>query len=186
MNITTKCIAALATFSVFACQDAGGQANASKTFSDFEEVMVTHSNCFFFNCPIAEIVISSDGQVRHTLPGIDDTGAVHKSRIDQHSLAQITKALHDARLDEMRDRYTTQADGCVHGFMDMPTTRLKVSRGEKYKNVTLDNGCIGPTVPTGRVNSLVKTINEVTGTTSLLERLKQVRRQDDKDKHPLK
>jgi len=187
MTFTTKSVAAIATFFLSACQDAGGrQANAPTTFTDFEEIMVTHSNCFRFDCPIAEIVVSSDGRVRHTLPGVDDTGAVHESRIDQHGLAQITKALHDARVNEMRDRYTMQADGCVHGFLDMPTTRLNVSRGEKYKNVTLDNGCIGPTVPTERINSLVKTINEVTGTTTLLERLKQVRRQDGKDKQPSK
>ena len=66
--------------------------------------------------------------------------------------------------------------------MDMPTTRLNVSRGEEFKNVTLDNGCIGPTVPTERIASLVDAINQVTGTTALVERLKLVRRQDGKDK----
>ena len=150
---------------------------------DFEELMVTHSNCFFFDCPVSEIVISSDGRVRHTVSTVEHTGGVHESRIDRRGLAQIAKALHDARVNEMRDSYTTQADGCVHRFMDMPTTRFNVSRGEEYKNVTLDNGCLGPTVPTARINGLLKAINQVTDTTALLKRLKRVRPPDGKDKH---
>ena len=148
--------------------------------------MVTHSNCFFFDCPVSEITIASDGRVHHSVSSVEHTGGVHESRIDQRGLAQIAKALHDARLNEMRDSYRTEADGCVHAFMDMPTTRLNVSRGEAYKNVSLDGGCIGPTVPTDRINALLETVNQVTGPKALLEKLKRVRPRDGRDEKPSK
>ena len=187
MRSLHTCVIITAALLLSAYSDAcGRESDPPGKSEDFDELTATHSNCFRFDCPVLEVTVLSDGRVRHSVSAVNHTGGLHESRIDRHGLAQIAKALHDSGINEMRQSYRNEADGCVHAFMDMPTTSLNVSRGEKYKNVLLDAGCIGPTVPTKRINALVEVINEVTGTWALVERLKRVRPRDANDKAPSK
>jgi hypothetical protein len=169
-----------------ACSDAGGR-KALNPFTDFDTLTVEQSACLF-DCPVFEVKIFSDGLVRHSGPTFEHTGGAHESRIDRRGLAQIAKALRDARVDEMRDSYRNGADGCEHTFTDMSTISLSVSRSRGYrsKNVALDSGCLGPTVPTERINALIKAIDQVTGTGELLEQRKQVRQPDGGAEEPSK
>jgi hypothetical protein len=70
----------------------------------------------------------------------------------------------------------------------MSTLSLSVSRSRGYrsKNVELDTGCVGPTVPTERINALIKAIDQVTATGALLEQRKQVRQPDGGAEEPSK
>jgi hypothetical protein len=119
----------------------------------------------------------SDGRVRHSGPTFEHTGGADESRIDRRGLTQIAQALRNASFGEMRDSYQERADGCENTFTDMSTLSLSVSRGRGYRNksVVLYTGCLGPTVPTERINTLIKDIDQVTGTGALLERRKQAR-----------
>lgn len=174
-NSRTGIIAAALLLS--ACSDAGQRAQkAPAQFTDFDALTVGQSACLF-NCPVFEVKIFADGRVRHSGPSFEHTGGSHESRIDRRGVEQIANALRDARVDEMRDRYVDKADGCVDSFTDMSTLSLSVSRGRGYrnKNVDLYTGCLGPTVPTERVNALIKAIDQVTGTGALLEQRKLVK-----------
>ena len=178
----TSCIGIIVTAALllWACSDAGSPGrNAPKSFTDFETLAIEQSPCLF-DCPVFELTIHSDGRVRHSGPSFEDTGGPHESRIDGRGLAAIAKALRDARFDAMRDRYQDEADGCENVFTDMSTLGFSVSRrqGLRNKSVVLYAGCLGPTVPTERINVLIKAIDQVTGTGALLEQRKQARRPD--------
>lgn len=160
-----------------ACSDGGPRGNkAAKPFSDFDTLTVEQSACLF-DCPAFRVSIRSDGLIRHSGPSFESTAGLPESRTDQNGVAQIAKALRVARIDEMRDSYRNEADGCTHSFSDMPTISVTVSRGRGYhdKSVALDTGCVGPTVPTERINALIKAIDLVTGTGMLLEQRKRER-----------
>lgn len=163
-----------------ACTDAGSPGRKQpKPFTDFDALTVEQSACLF-DCPVFEVKIFSDGRVRHSGPSFEHTGGPDESRIDRRGLTQIAHALRHARFDEMRNSYQNEADGCESLFTDMSTLSLSVSRGRGYRNksVVLYTGCLGPTVPTERINVLIKAIDQVTGTGALLERRKQVHQPD--------
>jgi len=173
-------IIAAAVLLLSACTDAGQRAQKGpKPFTDFDALTVQQSACLF-NCPVFEVKIFADGRVRHSGPSFEHTGGPHESRIDRRGLDRIAKALRDARIDVMRDRYVDKADGCVNSFTDMSTLTLSVSRGRGYRNKSVDlyTGCLGPTVPTERVNALIKAIDQVTGTGALLEQRKLIKPAD--------
>lgn len=163
-----------------ACSDADRSGRkAPKPFTDFDTLTAEQSACLF-ECPVFKVEIFSDGRVHHSGPSFEHTGGPHESRIDRRGLAQIAKALRDARIDEMRDSYVDEADGCENIFTDMSTLSFGVSRGPGYpnKSVHLYAGCLGPTVPTERINALIKAIDQVTGTGALLEQRKRARQPD--------
>lgn len=163
-----------------ACSDAGlRQHKAPAPFADFDVLTAEQSACLF-DCPVFEVQIFSDGRVLHSGPTFEHTGGPHESRIDRHGLAQIAKALRDARIDEMRDSYRTQADGCEHSFSDMSTLSFRVIRGHGYpsKSVEFYAGCLGSRVPLERINALIKAIDQVTGTEALLDQRKQAHQPD--------
>jgi len=163
-----------------ACSDAGTRArNAATPLTDFDALSFEQSACLF-DCPVFEVEILSDGRVRHSGPTFERTGGPHESRIDKRGLAQIAKALRVARVDEMRDSYRDSDDGCESIMTDMSTLGLHVSRdqGHRNKSVILYAGCLGPTVPTARINALIDAVDQVTGTGVLLEQRKQARRPD--------
>ncbi len=163
-----------------ACTEAGSPARKKpKPFTDFDALTIEQSACLF-DCPVFEVKIFSDGRVRHSGPSFEHTGGPDESRIDSHGLTHIAQALRHARFDDMRDSYLDGADGCEDTFTDMSTLSLSVSRGRGYRNksVVLYTGCLGPTVPTERINVLIKAVDQVTGTGALLERRKQARQPD--------
>lgn len=165
------------TLLVSACSDGGPRRNmASKPFSDFDTLTIEQSACLF-DCPAFKVSIRSDGLIRHSGPTFDYTGGPTESRADQNGLAQLAKALRVARIDEMRDSYQEDTDGCSSSISDMSTLKLTVSRGRGYpnKSVELYTGCMDPTVPTERINELIKSIDLVTGTGALLEQRKRKR-----------
>jgi hypothetical protein len=160
-----------------ACSGADPSGRMAPTpFKDFDVLTAGQSACLF-DCPVFEVEIFSDGRVRHSGPSFERTGGPHESRIDRRGLAQIAKALRDARIDEMRNSYVNAADGCESTFTDMSTLSFSVSRGPGYPNKSVDLyvGCLGPTVPIERINALIKAIDQVTGTRALLEQRKQAR-----------
>jgi len=161
-----------------ACSDAGARArNAPAPLTDFDALSFEQSACLF-DCPVFQVEIFSDGRVRHSGPAFERTGGPHESRIDGRGLAQIAKALRAARVDEMRDSYQDGNDGCESIMTDVSTLSLYVSRdqGRQNKSVVLYVGCLGPTVPTARINALIKAVDQVTGTGVLLEQRKQAPR----------
>jgi hypothetical protein len=164
----------IAALLLSACSDAGDRGpKAAKQFAEFDTLTVDQSPCLF-ECPVFEVKIFGDGRVIHSGPTFEQSGGAHESRIDRRGLEQIAKALRDARIDEMRDHNGTEADGCM---TDMSTISFDVSRSRGYrsKKVVFDSGCVGPNMPTARINLLIKAIDQVTGTTQLLEERKKVR-----------
>jgi hypothetical protein len=149
-------------------------SKVDRPFTDFDTLTVEQSPCLF-DCPAFEVAIHADGRVRHSGPTFDSTGGPVDTRINRDGLARIAQALHDARIDEMRDSYRSEADGCEHVFTDMSTLSVTVSqgRGQRNRSVELYTGCLGPNVPTQRFDALIKAIDRVTGTGMLLERRKQ-------------
>lgn len=124
-----------------ACSEAGSrgrEAPKPTPFVDFDTLFIERSACLF-DCPVFELDIASDGRVRHSGPAFERTGGPHDSRIDEHGLAQIAKALRDARVDGMRATYQDEKDGCESRMTDMSTLSLHVSRdqGRRNKNVIL-------------------------------------------------
>jgi hypothetical protein len=149
-------------------------SEAARPFTDFDTLTVEQSPCLF-DCPAFEVAIHADGRVRHSGPTFDSTGGPVDTRINRDGLARIAQALHDARIDEMRDSYRDEADGCEHTFTDMSTLSVTVSRGrgQGNKSVDLYVGCLGPDVPAERIDALIKAIDRVTGTGILLAQRKQ-------------
>ncbi|VXA99701.1 DUF6438 domain-containing protein [Massilia sp. 9I] len=169
-----------------ACPDGGQRGRkAPRQLTDFDALTVEQSACLF-NCPVFEVKIFSDGRVRHSGPTFEFSGGAHESRIGQRGLAQIAKALRTARLDDMRDRYREEVDGCTFLATDMSTITVGLTRGRGYRNksVELYTGCVGPTVPTERINTLIKAIDPITGTSTLLEQRKQASRQNGEQSAP--
>ena len=165
---------------VSACSDAVPSGRkAPKPFTDFEKLVIEQSACLF-DCPVFDVTIHSDGRVHHSGPTFEQTGGSHESRINGDGLMAIAKALRDARVDAMRDRYQDKADGCESTVTDMSILSFSVSRGQGVRNktVVLNTGCLGPTVPVERINALIKAIDQVTHTGELLEQRKQVYRPD--------
>ena len=154
-------------------------SEAARPFTDFDTLTVEQSPCLF-DCPAFEVAIRADGRVRYSGSTFDSTGGPVETRIGRNGLAQIAQALRAARIDEMRDSYRDEADGCEHVFTDMSTLSVTVSwgRGQRSKSVELYTGCLGPTVPAKRIDALIKTIDRVTGTGMLLERRKQANQSD--------
>lgn len=159
-----------------ACSDGGpSRGKAVKPFTDFDSLSVEQSACLF-DCPVFKVSVRSDGLIRHSGPSFESTGGPAESRTDQKGLAQLAKALRIARVDEMRDSYGDGSEDCKDAISDMSTITVAVSRGRGYrsKRVELNTGCIGPTVPTGRIDALIKSIDQVTGTGPLLEQRKRL------------
>jgi hypothetical protein len=146
-------------------------------FTDFETIVLEQS-ASLFDFPVFKVEIFSDGRVRHSGPTFEQTGGPHEARIDRRGLTQIARALREARVDEMRDRYQDEADGCENMMTDLYTLSMSVNRGEgaQDKRVVLYAGCLGPTVPTGRIDALSKAIGQVTGTGALLAQRERLRR----------
>ena len=177
MSLPRTWTVVVAALFMSACSsDTPRNAPAAQPFSDFDLLTVEQSACLF-DCPVFEVSIQSDGLVRHSGPSFDTTGGPITSRTDRNGLTQIAQALRDAGIDDMRDRYQSAADGCEHAISDMSTLYFMVSReqGERIKTVALDIGCIGPHVPTERINALIKAIDRVTGTGALLEQRKRAK-----------
>jgi hypothetical protein len=88
----------------------------------------------------------------------------------------------------MRGSYQEEADGCESWFTDMSTLTVRVNRGQgaPSKYVILYAGCLGPTVPSGRINALFKAIDQVTGTEALLAQRTQAGRRDGEAVAPAK
>jgi hypothetical protein len=121
------------------CSDSGSRGlKDQRLFTDFDVLTIKQSACLF-DCPVFEVKIFSDGRVRHSGPAFEHTGGEDESRIDGRGLVQIAKALRDTRIDEMRDSYQSETDGCESQFTDMPTLSLNVRRNQGYwnKNVVL-------------------------------------------------
>lgn len=154
----------IAALQLSACSEAG------RPFTEFETLMVEQSACLL-DCPVFEVAIHADGRVRHSGPTFGSTGGPVETRLNRDGLAQIAQALRAARIDEVRDSYRGEADGCEHTFTDMSTLSVTVSRGrgQRNKSVELYTGCLGPTVPAERIDALIKAIDRVTGTGTLLE-----------------
>ena len=180
MRLSCTRIIVTAALLLSACTDAGSlERNKPKPFTDFDALTIEQSACLF-DCPVFEVKILSDGRVRHSGATFEKTGGPDEFWIDVHGLTHIAQALRDARFDEMRDTYQHEADGCESTVADMSTLGVSVSRGggQRNKSVVLDTGCLGPTVPTERINALIKAIDQITGTGALLERRKQARLSD--------
>lgn len=161
-----------------ACSNAGSrEPRAPQPFTDFDALTIEQSACLF-DCPVFDLEISSDGRVRHSGPDFERTGGPHEARIDRAGLTRIANALRDARIDEMRDSYQDGDEGCKGAITDMPTMSLHLSReqGQHIKSVVLYAGCIGPAVPSARIHTLIRAIDQVTGTGALLEQRKKLRR----------
>lgn len=165
------------TLLVSACSDSSPRGNkAARPVSDFDTFTVEQTACLF-DCPAFEVNIRSDGLITHSGLTFDYTGGNAKSRADPPGLAKIAKALQVARIDEMRDSYQGEADGCEDLMSDMSTLILTVrwEQGAREKRVVLYTGCVGPTVPAERIGTLINTIDSVTGTGALLEQRKRVK-----------
>jgi hypothetical protein len=145
-----------------------------RPFTDFDTLTVEQSACLF-DCPAFEVAIHADGRVRHSGPTFDSTGGPVDTRISRDGLAQIAQALRAARIEEMRDSYRDETEGCEHVFSDMSTLGVTVrrGRGQRNKSVELYAGCLGANVPTERFDALIKAIDRVTGTGRLLDQRKQ-------------
>ena len=163
-----------------ACTEAGSPTHTAPQpapFVEFDTVFIEQSGCLF-DCPVFELEIFSDGRVRHSGPAFERTGGPHESRIDRRGLTQIAKALRDARLDDMRNSYQDEKDGCESRMTDLSTLSFLINRdqGRHTKSVILYAGCLGTTVPTERINALIKAIDQVTGTEALLAQRKKAGR----------
>jgi len=168
---------AAAALLLLAGSHAASAPNKELPFTDFETLVLVQS-ASLFDFPVFQVEIFSDGRVRHSGPTFEQTGGPHEARVDRRGLMQIARALRDARVDEMRDRYQDAADGCESTMTDLHTLSLRVNRGggAHDKVVVLYAGCLGPTVPTGRIDALSKAIDQVTGTGTLLAQREQARR----------
>ncbi|MFD2368368.1 DUF6438 domain-containing protein [Pseudoduganella sp. GCM10020061] len=157
-----------------ACSDPGPRGRtAPQPFTEFAVLTAEQSACLF-DCPAFEVKVFSDGRVLHSGPTFEHSGGPHESRIDRRGLESIAQALRDVRFYEMRDRYV-EGDGCKGTVTDMSTLSFSVSRGGGHdKSVVFYSGCIDPTAPIDRINALIKAIDRVTGTTSLLEQRKKL------------
>lgn len=171
-------IAVIAGLLVCACSKTNHPAPAAvPPFNDFNVVTAEQTACLF-ECPVFKVEVFSDGLVRHSGPAFERTGGPHEARTDRRGLEQIAKALRDARFDDMRDRYLESADGCAETFTDQSTLLFHVDRGRDHrkKSVTLYAGCLGPGVPSERINALINAINQVTSTDALLEQRQPARK----------
>lgn len=163
---------------LFVCSDSGPPGYASpEPFTDFDSLAVDNRGCIF-DCPVFEVRIFSDGRVRHSGQIFEQTGGPAEFRIGPGSLVQIANALRDAHIDEMRDRYVNEADGCASVMTDQSTLVLHVNRerGKRNKSVEVYTGCFGGSVPAERINALIAAIDHVTGTGALVERRMQASR----------
>ena len=163
-----------------ACTDTDSPpGKKAKPLTDWDALTIAQSACLF-DCPVFEVKIFSDGRVRHSGPTFEFTGRPDEFRIDEQGVKQISQALRDAHFDEMRDSYQEKVDGCEDMFTDLSTLSFSITRGHGYRNksVLLYTGCLGPNVPTERINAMVKAIDQVTGTGKLLERRKQLHQPD--------
>lgn len=156
-----------------ACADTGPHGHgASKPFTEFSVLTAEQSFCAF-GCSAFELTIFADGRVIHSGPAFEHTGGPHVSSVDRQSLELIAKALRDAGFDEMRDRYV-EGDGCEGAITDRPVLSFSVSAPGRKKSVVLDTGCVGPAIPSERISALIKAIDQVSGTTALIEQRKKL------------
>lgn len=165
-------------FLLAASSNAGARGlEAPKPFTEFDRLAIEQSACLF-DCPVFDLEITSDGRVRHSGPDFERTGGPHEARIDRRGLMQIAEALRVARVEEMRDSYQDGDEGCKGAITDMPTMSLYLSRdhGQRNRRVVLYAGCVGPTIPNARMSALIKAIDQVTGTGTLLAQRKKRRR----------
>ena len=78
MRSLRTCVIVNAALLLSACSDARGrESDPLGKFGDFDELTVTHSNCFRFDCPVLELTISSDGRVRHSISPVERTGGIY-------------------------------------------------------------------------------------------------------------
>lgn len=162
---------------LFVCSDSGLPGHTSpEPFTDFETLSVDNRGCIF-DCPVFEVRIFSDGRVRHSGPIFAQTGGPEEFHIGRASLVRIANALREAHIDDMRDRYVDEADGCASVMTDQSTLVLHVNRGrgKRNKSVQVYTGCFGGSVPAERINALLEAIDHVTGTGTVVERRIQAR-----------
>ena len=160
-------IAAAAALLLSGCSDSVPPwRQAPWPLDSFEVVYLARSACYG-ECPVYEVEVFGDGRVRYTGEAFVKTTGVHETHIDQRALAQLAKAIREARFGTLRTRYQDEADGCETVFTDNPSLTLAVKRDGKIRSVNYYFGCRGG-IPSARIVSLARTIDQLASTRALV------------------
>jgi hypothetical protein len=125
-------------------------------------IRLQRSGCYG-SCPIYEVELAADGQVKYVGDKFVDEVGFRTSKIlpsDFVALAERVGAIH---FFDLKDRYRFEQDGCTSWVTDQPTATIVVTANGKDKVVSYYYGCRG--LPIGpQLKALAQTIDKVTGT----------------------
>lgn len=83
------------------------------------------------------------------------------STISKDDLDLLEATLRYVKLEELRDQYESEKDGCVRIATDHPSLAISISARGTKKNVFVDFGCDGPKEAIGKLSWLASTIDFV-------------------------
>jgi hypothetical protein len=126
---------------------------------EISAIRLQRSGCFGA-CPIYEIELAADGQVKYVGDKFVDQVGFHTSKILPSEFDALADKIRAVHFFGLKDRYRFEPDGCTSWMTDQPTATIIVTANGKDKVVSYYYGCGGLTIGP-QLKALAQTIDTV-------------------------
>ena len=129
---------------------------------EISAIRLQRSGCFGA-CPIYEVELAADGQVKYVGDKFVDQAGFHTSKIHPSEFDALADKIRAIHFFSLKDRYRFEPDGCTSWATDQPTATIVVTANGKEKMVSYYYGCRGLAIGP-QLKALAQTIDTVGGT----------------------
>lgn len=114
------------------------------------------------------VQILANGHVVFTGQDFVKVKGMRESDIPRANVELLAAALRILKFEQLRKQYMFAEDGCVDLPTDSSTFSISVTKTGQTKQVSLYQGCRGPTIPAKELSWLADTIDLMAQTDSLV------------------
>ncbi len=158
-----KKLKSLPIFLLFSAACSGGalaQPSMTPSSPQFDSISVSHGACYG-GCAVYKVTVFSDGKVKYLGERFVQVIGPRDSTISKGDLDMLVATLRYVKLEELRDQYVSEKDGCVRIATDHPSLAISLTARGMKKNVVVDFGCYGASEAIGKLSWLASTIDFV-------------------------
>jgi len=153
--------------SLGACSmDNATPPNPAPPTPSFDALTLKRTACYGA-CPVYTVQILANGHVVFTGEDFVKVKGIRESNIPRANVELLAAALHHVKFEQLRKQYMSAEDGCVNMPTDWPAFSISVTKAGRTKQVSLYQGCKGPTIPAKELSWLADTI-DLMGSADLL------------------
>ena len=124
---------------------------------DITAIALQRSPCFGA-CPVYELTLSADGQVKFVGERFVDAAGERTGAIAPAAFERVAAEVRALDFFALKDRYRLEEDGCTATATDHPTATFTVTAGGQDKTVSYYYGCMGLAIGP-QLDALAKSID---------------------------